>query len=255
MKPTTKEQYDKILRRFFDDSTDYLNVDGIVNTIHNLSNSYQKCIVSSILYKLRDIKDVPEDILKRYEYIVGWLSHKCEYENQNHKNIHGIIPKWDDIIKIRDNLDHSTVDYTLLCVYTYIAPRRLEDYKQMIIGNGTDMNHNYYRDDSFVFNKYKTDATYGTQIIKLPQTLVEILDDYIDNNHLDDGNLLFGFDSTRQIYRKLNKLLKCSVDNIRHSYINKLYEKYNIPSSGEIEKQAFNMAHSVEQHLRYRKFD
>lgn len=71
-------------------------------------------------------------------------------------------------------------NYILICLFAgkYIPPRRSMDYFMMKIKNvGND--DNWIDDNEFVFNSYKTVATYGTQRVKIPNILLKIIQKYI----------------------------------------------------------------------------
>ena len=93
----------------------------------------------------------------------------------------------------------------------------------------------------------------NSQTFVIPPELSKIIDKYIKDNKLKNGDLLFGFHSTLQLLYRLKKLLGCGVDNIRHSYINYRYSKYNLPPSKEMEEMANQLGHSLTTDLRYRK--
>jgi integrase len=72
-------------------------------------------------------------------------------------------------------------NYILICFFSGkygIPPRRSMDYFMMKIKNvGND--DNWIDDNEFVFNSYKTVATYGTQRVKIPNILLKIIQKYI----------------------------------------------------------------------------
>jgi len=228
-----------------DDNTDLLN------SIKNIST--RKLIISAILWQTND-----EKIKDKYRRILRELKIITDIQDKNHTKIHGYIPNWNDIIKKRDMLDKCSRDYLILSLYTYIQPRRSTDYVDMIYVDDNDEcddKHNYYvrnTKNSFVFNNFKTVKSFHRQVIHIPNKLVDILNNYIDSNDIQIGEYILNLKDYRQLYYILKKLVGCSVDNIRHSYISHVY-KNGISDSNTIENNAYLMGHSLITHLRYRK--
>jgi integrase len=72
-------------------------------------------------------------------------------------------------------------NYILICLFSGkygIVPRRSMDYFMMKIKN-VGNNDNWIDGNEFVFNSYKTVATYGTQRVKIPNILLKIIQKYI----------------------------------------------------------------------------
>jgi len=143
-----------------------------------------------------------------------------------------------------------------------LEPRRLTDWVGMEIRNFTDKEEaptNAYAKGSFVFENYKTSEQYGTQIIKLPIKLNNIVKKWVAIN---PTNYLF-FDRDKKsisnvtLNQRLNRIFsKIGVDNVginilRHSYLSELYK--DIPSIAEMKDRASNMGHSMTQALEYVK--
>lgn len=67
----------------------------------------------------------------------------------------------------------------------FIPPRRVMDYSLLLWDHdGTD-NFNYISGNKIVFNKYKTSATYGQQIITLPKQLIKYINLHRKFNYAD----------------------------------------------------------------------
>ena len=77
--------------------------------------------------------------------------------------------------------------YVLMAVSSgiFIPPRRLLDYVCFKIKNINKSEDNYLDKNTFVFNKYKTSKTYGTQIIELPKELKAIIIKWIKVIQID----------------------------------------------------------------------
>jgi hypothetical protein len=136
-----------------------------------------------------------------------------------------------------------------------IAPRRSLDYALMKIRNFDTKKDNYYRAGKFYFNVYKTDSTYGLQVIDIPKNLDKILKKWIRINNNDyilyssSGNRL----SSPQITRIFNIMFdrKISTNLFRHIYLTNVYK--DVPALKNMEKLAASMSHSVAQAMEYIK--
>lgn len=77
--------------------------------------------------------------------------------------------------------------YLLICLYTYIQPRRNQDFNYMFCTmtkkDSYEPDKNYYdvEKGEFIFNKYKTFAVYGTQVVSVPEELKKVLATYISD--------------------------------------------------------------------------
>lgn len=235
----------------------FRQISGIVSdkTGDKLSISTLKLILSGIIWKLTKHNE-DNELIDRYKAYLNKLRQISNEREMDHSNVNGYIPKWSEIIKSRDEAD-NIFDYLLLSLYTMIPPRRLKDYILMKISFRCPIDniYNYYCTSKrlFIFNKYKTSKVYGRQIIEAPEQLHKTIMQYIDENDLNEGDSLLGYDKYYNLSKKLKRLIGCSVDNIRHSYINEMYKNYDIPDNSSIESIANMMGHSVSTHLRYRK--
>lgn len=251
---STTEQYQYWLKKYPD-----LPIDNPAKTYKQLkalnkSPSYVKVLLCAIIWKIK--QDDPQSPLiedyRTYLQLVRGISEKKERDNKSYS---GVIPKWDEVIKIRNKLKGK--DHLILSLYTYIAPRRLKDMVllKFVEDEPDDTKFNYYVSNKkvFVFNVYKTAKTFHRQEIKAPVALQRIIEDYVKDNDIKSGDSLLGITKYLQLNYKLKKLIGCSVDNLRHSYINYAYSKYDMPKSAKLENTATKMGHSLTTHLRYRK--
>ena len=117
---------------------------------------------------------------------------------------------------------------------------------------------NYYKAGKFYFNRYKTAAKYGLQVVEVPQNLQTLLKRWIKMN-TESNYLLFSSNknplSSPQINRILNKIFgkNISCDVLRHVYLTNYYK--NIPKLTDMEKLSQEMGHSVNQAMLYVKKD
>lgn len=225
----------------------------------NISISTVKLIISAIIWKLKSQNDDPK-LITEYKQLLASLKQITDMNEKNHSHIIGHIPEWSDILSIRDEQLKlkKYKKHLVLSLFTYIPPRRLTDYiklKYVSSNNFTsDKNFNYFvaSTNKFIFNIFKTSQSFHQQIIDVPLELSIIIKNYVSLYDIKNNELLLNMHIYQQLYTMLFKLLGCSVDNIRHSFISHTY-KDNIPDSTTLENNANLMAHSLSTHLRYRK--
>lgn len=166
---------------------------------------------------------------------------------------------WEEIIAKRDalltkNTEAAERQYVALSLYTMSPPRRNRDYLEMDIvprmnKKKTDRNQLVVNKSSmkFVFNQYKTDKTYGQQVIKVPKLLEAVLRRYIGMLENKTGPL-FGEDldsnhMTKLLNAALGKHTSSSI--LRHVYL----EKFKDPEVQKVIKEMMSdasaMAHAV----------
>jgi hypothetical protein len=149
------------------------------------------------------------------------------------------------------------VDLILLSVFVLIPPRRSMDFTEMKIKNYNVNEDNYYDNKAkqFVFNRYKTDKTYGKQVINVPPTLHKILSRWVKIN--PNEHLIFDSKGAKmspsRLTIKLNNIFGKNVSStlLRHIYIT---EKvlHDAPRIKERESVAEAMGHSKDQQDLYR---
>jgi phage-related protein len=111
----------------------------------------------------------------------------------------------------------------------YVPPRRSLDYTEMTIKPTDDTNLNTIdlKKKKFIFNRYKTAKTYGSQTLDIPNELATILRKWIKINPTQW--LLFDTKGNKLNSVKLNQRFnaifgkKVSVNNMRHSYLTDKY--------------------------------
>lgn len=183
------------------------------------------------------------------------------------------------------DLDKSTIlnniqklnnikDKLIYGLYTLFAARR-EEWRLTRITTETneeklkDPLNNYLiistNPKQIIFNNYKTSKTHGQQHFNINDTdLNNIIDEYILNNELTDGDYLFSL--------KCNKNKVISQPNFSHLINDVFFKVYNIPISlrfirmshssyllnknpsiKEMEILAFKMGHGLEEQGKYKK--
>lgn len=119
--------------------------------------------------------------------------------------------------------------YVILSLYHgHIAPRRSIDYTEMVLKPTDKKTQNYIdmRKSKFVFNKFKTSGTFGTQEIQIPPALKKILKKWIvlipdDVNHLLFNNYREPL-SNVSLGQRFNEMFggtAKSVNSMRHYFL------------------------------------
>ncbi len=205
---------------------------------------------------------------------------------------------WDNVILIHNdltkqyNLDKNNFQlhtyYLMLSYYIYMPPRRILDYSNLHYDNSQELDltkvvtltgdipklknptmpkdeKNYYTVKDgigyFIFNNYKTNDKYSSQYFEIHPELNNILQNYIEQNNIQQGSSILNITSAK-FSSKLENIFKCYVNKslgasgLRHIYI------INKTNSGELnigstkDKLAYMMAHSpTTQQNYYKKTD
>jgi hypothetical protein len=151
----------------------------------------------------------------------------------------------------------DTIDeFIILSLYTLLPPRRNVDYYDMVIGKGDDKTLNYYDGNTFTFNVFKTARSRGTETLDVPIKLKAILDEYIENLGLREGDhLLFNSmknrGSSTKITRTLNRIFgkAISTSMLRHIWVSYLLGDV----VQKVKDNANAMGHSVGTDINYAK--
>jgi integrase len=154
-------------------------------------------------------------------------------------------------------------NYIILALLSgvFINVRRSKDYVDFKIRNVDEDKDNYISKDmkELVFNSYKTSKAYGTQRIKLPTKLKNILKKWIQINPSDyllidsTGAPLGGPDKSSNGSVKLNQRLqkifgkKSGVNILRHSILSSKYK--------DVAEDMKEMGSSTAQLVNYVKKD
>jgi hypothetical protein len=163
-------------------------------------------------------------------------------------------------------------DLMLLALYTLNAPVRA-DYGSMQIHaraqvpstkekNRYKGNFMIWRKDNpvFVFQDYKTSATYGRVTIPLSRRLVNVMREYLGHFETPQTELFPGWDAARLSAEVINATRRRLGDGrapgislLRHSYIVHSWSSLN--TIAEKEELAARMMHSRDQQEKYRSLN
>lgn len=239
---------------------------------------YKKTILASLFNIVRD----PE-VRAKYKRIMNdkWkesndIDAKQEKSDKEVKNWISL----DEVKRVYENLkqevqplfkrknltraEHNKlVSYVILSLYVLLPPRRCTDYTEMLMlgekPSDAKEQVNYIDGRDMVFNVYKTAKFHGSQKVKIPPTLMAILRQW-KKVYPDNRYLLFDFTGKKlsnvYITHYLNRVFSknISVNMLRHIYIS---EKVlpNVPKLADLEQEAHDMGHTINQQALYKKFD
>lgn len=180
-----------------------------------------------------------------------------------HENLEKEVNKFADAKEINQHKYNVLLEYVILSLYYYIAPKRNQDWTLMNVIYKEEPNlsagNNYYdvSDEKFIFNKYKTSKTHGELTEKVPPELKSILETYFKFHPLIKGKKITkttnvpllvyydgkDFSSVNSITRILNKVFgkKVGSSMLRHIYLSSKYGEV----SKEMKEDAKNMGHST----------
>lgn len=155
-------------------------------------------------------------------------------------------------------LEVHQIQKAVIGIHTLQAPRRAKDYYLMKVVNGTppDTNFNYLSISNgtmkFYYNKYKTQKTYGQQVLCVVKKLREIIMDYMEDQDIPYGGFLFPKHNTSGSWIKLLKTAsEFTTNDFRHIYIiDFLKTKKSLKQKKRLAKL---MAHTVKSQNEYDK--
>jgi integrase len=251
------------------------NPKKILDKIKDYKITTQRNVIIAIVSVL---KNLGNDLYKKYYDIMLDLNKKIEdgaKENKKSDVQKKNWIKWDEVTakfeelknnnKIPKNISETQydnlLDTVILGVFVLSPPRRNKDYIMMKVskdGKGLDDKYNWLdmKKKQFIFNNYKTEKSYGQQIIDVPVGLIDIIKKYLKYKKEGEGYLLVKFNGDRLISdnsltRRLNKIFGKNISSsmLRHIYLSDKYGKVQ----EEMKDDAEAMAHSVSQQKEYIK--
>jgi hypothetical protein len=211
-KPTTQRNYiiaiTSILKSKRQNSDDF---DEIYKMYYNLLNDFNLSLKDST-----SLTETEKDSWITQESLENILKGKME-----------ILMSLKGKSKLNISDYNNLLELVVLGLYTLTKPRRNKDYQLMKIKNDIDDKSFNYLDlvnHKFIFNNYKTNKTYDTQIEDIPKKLLSILKTYIKFKPESDF-LLVNFNgeplkNINSITRILNKIFD---KNISSTMLRKMY--------------------------------
>lgn len=265
--------------------TSLLDTDKVIQAIEegSPSTNTQKtyyAVVKSCLESL--MNEIPyEDRMKantiyNKKYADLWTTLKAQQlEQKTTATEEERMLTWQDILDVREGLRNlvyqpegvkdELMNLTLLGCYTYIPPRRVEDFANMLWASRkpSDTKQNYCvllkNKPYFLFNHYKTEKTYGQQKILIPEELAQFLRDWKqintspfvfikrDMTPIDEHRLSAHLIEVME--RRTGKRAGASI--FRHAFITEK-RKDDVPLKDK-DEWATAMAHSVSTQELYRR--
>jgi hypothetical protein len=263
------------------------DTEGIDKKIAEYADNTQKALYTTITSVLSLFKDKPT-YKKIYAYYYDKMmdnaqdmksvdtSNKTDREKQNwvdwsvvqekHKQLSEEVSKFISAKNITPEQYCVLLNWIVLSLYSEIQPRRNQDYLDMFVVKKwnedmpKDKNYLDLTGCQFIFNKFKTQKTYGQQKIDIPDSLMNVVQLYLKHHPLIKGNkgkttefkfLVFpdgsSLSAVNAITRILNRIFgkKVGSSMLRHSFLS---GKYDI---GEMEADSKAMGHSVEEQKKY----
>lgn len=180
---------------------------------------------------------------------------------------------WKNILEVRDKLKvgisskpspsevNKFMDYLIASLYTYNPPRRAMDYAIMVMNkptsNAKDANYIDWKNQKFVFNKYKTSKSYATQEIPINDELFKILKTWKMVSRTSPYLLLDTENKPMDSKKLSNRLASIfnkpgfGVNILRHSYVSN--ELKDTPFIDKLKEMAEDLGHSSAETLLYKK--
>ena len=273
------------------------DVDATVERVNRYAISTRNTMIATVCSVLSMYSQpAMKKAYKRYSEVLNKLKEeltttrgdtmeKTEKEDKN-------WVKWDDVVTKRDELRDEVLAYganitlaeyekllayLLLCLFTYIPPRRNMDYQEMYVtrkwDDKMDKDRNYLdlHGQRFIFNVYKSARSSGQQIVDIPTTdeespLKDAIVQYLKHNphyrasknKSKEFRFLVKADGTpmtavNSITRILNKTFgkKVGSSMLRHSYLSSKYGSV----MEEMKEDSEMMAHNMDTQKKYIRSD
>lgn len=259
--------------------------DEVMKKIGEYAESTQKTLLASITSVLSLEKDTT-GYKKTYKFYFDKMAEKSEKAKEvdtsekttkqeaNWLDWDKVIEKYNntkkEVLNVKKPSMEALLPLVVLSLYTEIPPRRNQDYLHLRVHKATpkentdslDKEHNYLvirkrKPEVFIFNKYKTFKTYGTQKVPIPESLQGIITLYLKQHPLakekeypflvlPDGAPIT---ADNAITRILNKIFGKNVGSsmLRHIYLSGKYDINSMVSDSEA------MGHSLNQQREYLK--
>ncbi len=264
--------------------------DKTMAKIQSYAESTQKTILTSVVSALSLYSDKPT-YKGMYNFYYERMMEAIKREQAKDKNVKTKTQEdnwieWEDVLKVRDELVkqsapvwkakmvtpdmwQTALAYLLLSLYTYIPPRRNQDYQELYVvkkwTDALDKSKNYYdlATRQFIFNKYKTAKSRGAEIVKMESDnpLHDVIVAFLKlqpGKKASEVRLLVNADgsaltATNSITRILNKVFgkKVGSSMLRHVYLSSKYGD----TLAEMKKDSEAMGHSLALQREYIKND
>jgi len=150
--------------------------------------------------------------------------------------------------KITEQQYDDLLGHVILSLYTKQAPRRSLDYIEMFVAEpDTNKDKNYYHNEHFYFNNFKTAKTYKQQVTKPPKEIIDLLKLYLKFKPKTSEKLLLTAEGKPLSNLSLRNILnKVTGKKISTQMLRNIYSTDKIsPLIEKIENVAKDMGTSV----------
>jgi len=221
------------------DIDNFTNVEAIMNYMKDAPLSTRKTKLSAIMalapmpeYREQIYKDALEE---RETTNKSQMTEKLEAAEITPEEMKQVVSNLKTNAKAINRKTELTMrdiqeiqNYIIVSLYHgHIPPRRAIDFTEMVLKPTDKETQNFIDMDEskFIFNKYKTASTYGTQEIDIPPKLQKILKKWIAIIPDDINYLLFNSKgqplSNVSLNQRLNEIFgpKKGINSLRHYYL------------------------------------
>ena len=251
-----KEKHSNNLEVVLNDTKDMLDY---VKSLDKPQTRKTLCSALFILTKNQDYKTQMLDdvaIVNKF-YREQKVSSSRKDEMKSYEEIHARAQQIIDAYKSNpshQNIQDAILAYVCSGYDEALPPRRVLDYVMRIRGwdKSKESKDNYYDKGTFYFNNYKTARKYGTQTIKCPKQLEQIINKWKKLN--TGGDYLFINSDGKPITssglaKRIKALFGASCDVLRSIFISHMYR--NMPQLQHLEQVATDMGHTVSTAMNY----
>ena len=244
------------------DVKDFDNSKKVLEFLKDLEPNKRKTLLSALVvitdnsdYRklmMQDVSDYNKEINKQEKSDTqqeNWIN------TDEVKTIYDNLKRNADLLYKKGNLSPSELqqiqNYIVLALMSgvFIAPRRSLDYCEFKIKNIKKETDNYLDKNKLIFNRYKTQKTYGTQSVEIPVQLRNILNKWSKINPSE--YLLVDTNANKLNSVKLNQRLnsifggrKIATNMLRSSFLTGKYADTS-KKQKEMEQDLENMGTNV----------
>jgi len=242
-----------------------------IKVLENIKDSTEEtklvCVSSILAYlkhgtlKCKHPK-IYEAWLQAYKQLEHEKSLRIKSNLPTPRQSHGLLDWENTVIPKRDSLPYGDMSHLLMCMYTYIPPRRQQDYADMLI-NEDDGKHNFIDLKSnppfCCFREYKTAKSMGELRVEIPGDLLKVLHKSLKNCprkylFVKRDGLPYGPSFQKYSNMSLKKIFDdnqfVSVNSLRHSFASYLNSQRTLTLQ-QRENYAHQMGHSLMKNMEY----
>jgi hypothetical protein len=225
----------------------------IEKKLQGYSPNTKKTYYITIVSYLKD-KKVPKKTKDYYiEKMNGSNKHYNDIKGEKTARQEENWMSWEEVMKCYNALDPKSIEHLATALYVLQPPRRNKDFSLMKVvpeySETMDKAFNYMdaKNKKFIFNNYKTQGTYGSQEMDIPEPVLKVIEGHYKLKKKFEPFFLLHTKTNDQLSengltRILNKVFgkKISVSMLRNIY---LTEKFGGKKS-ELQEVATSMGTS-----------